>query len=53
MCMEVIKQARIKRIIYTTKQEKHNNLPKPTQIKIEDVENYKQLLKDFFKNQRK
>ena len=53
MCMEVIKQARIKRIIYTTKQEKHDNLPKPTQIKIEDVENYKQLLKDFFKNQRK
>ena len=53
MCMEVIKQARIKRIIYTTKQEKHNNLPKPTQIKIEYVENYKQLLKDFFKNQRK
>ena len=53
MCMEVIKQARIKRIIYTTKQEKHHNLPDPMQIKMEDVENYKQLLKNFFKNKRK
>ena len=53
MCMEAIKQARIKCIIYTAKQEKHHNLPDPMQIKIEDVENYKQLLKDFFKNKRK
>ena len=53
MCMEAIKQARIKCIIYAADQQKHVNLKQPKSIKMNDVENYSQLLKTFFKNQRK
>ena len=52
MCMEVIKQARIKCIIYAAKQEKKANLKTPELIQIKNVENSRNLLKDFFKNKR-
>lgn len=53
MCLEVIKQARIKKVYYYAKQEKHANLP---DIKLERIGNnkdYSSLLKEFFKNKRK
>lgn len=53
MCMETIKQARIKCIIYACKQQKHPNLKKPEMIKIKDVEKSSELLKNFFKLKRK
>ena len=53
MCLEVIKQARIKTIFYCAKQTKQINYKEIKFIKIEDVENYSDLLKKFFKNKRK
>ena len=53
MCLEVIKQAKIKKIKYLTKQEKHIEDSPIEMIKIESVENSSKLLKDFFKNKRK
>ena len=53
MCMEVIKQARIKCIIYAAEQKKHPNLAKPKLIKLENVEKSSKLLKEFFKTKRK
>ena len=53
MCMEVIKQARIKQVIYAAKQEKQANLKDPDMVKLENVENSSILLKEFFKNKRK
>ena len=53
MCMEVIKQARIKCIIYATEQQKHPNLAKPQLIKLEKVEKSSKMLKEFFKIKRK
>ncbi len=52
MCIEAAKQARIKCIIYAAKQEKKANLKTPELIQIKNVENSKNLLKDFFKNKR-
>ena len=53
MCMETIKQARIKYINYACEQQKHPNLKQPKQIKIENVEKASELLKTFFKTKRK
>lgn len=53
MCLEVIKQARIKTVIYAAKQEKRSNLKDPLLIQIENVEKSSELLKNFFKNKRK
>ena len=53
MCLEVIKQARIKKVFYCAKQTKQINYKEIKFIKIEDVENYSDLLKKFFKNKRK
>ena len=52
MCIEAAKQARIKCIIYAAKQEKQANLKTPELIQIKNVENSRNLLKDFFKNKR-
>ncbi len=51
--MEVIKQARIKTVVYAAKQEKIVNLKQPEIIKLKNVENSSNLLKQFFKNKRK
>ena len=53
MCMEAIKQARIKCIIYAAEQEKKSNLKEPNIIKLKNVEKASILLKQFFKNKRK
>ncbi len=53
MCLEVIKQAKIKTVKYLSKQEKHITPPDIELIKIQSVENSGILLKDFFKNKRK
>ena len=53
MCMEVIKNARIKKIIYATKKKKEENLKKPELEQKIYVENSEKILKDFFKNKRK
>ena len=53
MCLEVIKQARIKEVYYSAKQEKETTIPKIKMIKIENVENSQKIIKDFFKNKRK
>ena len=52
MCLETIKQARIKKVIYIAKQEKHANLKEPEQIYLKNVENSSILLKNFFKDKR-
>ena len=52
MCLEVIKQARIKQIIYAASQQKQPNIKEPTKIKLENVEKASILLKTFFKNKR-
>lgn len=52
MCLEVIKQARIKKIYYITNRDKKNNA-NIEMIKINSVENYPATLKEFFKNKRK
>ena len=53
MCMEVLKQARIKTIYYGASQLKQVNYKPIPKIKIENVEKAQQLLTDFFKNKRK
>ncbi len=53
MCMEVIKQARIKKVFYGLNQKKQVNLKEPVMTKLENVENYEILLKSFFKDKRK
>lgn len=53
MCMEVIKQARIKQVIYAASQEKIANLKTPKMTKLENVENSSIMLREFFKNKRK
>ena len=53
MCLEVIKQAKIKKIKYLTNQEKQVKELKIEMIKLETVENASELLKEFFKNKRK
>lgn len=53
MCMEVIKQARIKKVFYGLSQKKQVNLKEPVMTKLENVENYEILLKSFFKDKRK
>ena len=53
MCLEVIKQARIKQVVYGAKQEKISNLKDPILIQMENVENSSKLLRNFFKNKRK
>ena len=53
MCLEVIKQAHIKQVIYGAKQEKISNLKDPILIQMKNVENSSKLLKNFFNNKRK
>ena len=53
MCLEVIKQAHIKRVIYAAKQEKQLAPQQIEMIQLKDVENSGKLLKQFFKNKRK
>ena len=53
MCLEVIKQARIKKIYYAAKQEKQPNIPNIEKIQIKNVEKSEKLIKNFFKNKRK
>ena len=52
MCLEAIKQARIKQIYYLAPQQKHNTLKTPKQTKITNIDKANQLLKTFFKNKR-
>ena len=52
MCLEVIKQARIKKVIYAATQQKQANIKEPKLIQLKNVENSSKLLKDFFKNKR-
>lgn len=53
MCLEVIKQARIKKVYFAAKQEKETNIPNIEMIQIENVENSGEIIKNFFKNKRK
>jgi len=53
MCLEVIKQAKIKKIKYLSNQEKKVKESQIEMIKLETVENSSELLKEFFKNKRK
>lgn len=53
MCLEVIKQARIKKVYYAAKQEKVANIPNVEMIQIKSVENSQKIIKTFFKNKRK
>ena len=52
MCLEVIKQARIKKVYYMAKQEKQINTKEIEMKQIEDVEKAQRLIKKFFKNKR-
>ena len=53
MCLEIIKQARIKKIYYYAKQEKITNQKEIELIKKENNLEFSTLLKQFFKNKRK
>ena len=53
MCLEAIKQARIKKVYYAAKQEKEKNEPEIEIIRIKNVENSEKIIKNFFKNKRK
>ena len=53
MCQEIIKQARIKKVYYLVERDKKINQKEIEMKKIEDVENYSEILKKFFKNKRK
>lgn len=53
MCMEVLKQARIKKIYYAAPQEKQINYKNIEKIQLKNVENSRKIIKDFFKNKRK
>ena len=53
MCLEAIKQARIKKVYYAAKQEKEINEPKIEIIRVKNVENSEKIIKNFFKNKRK
>ena len=53
MCLEVIKQARIKKVYYAAKQEKEINTSNIEMIQIKNVENSGEIIKNFFKNKRK
>ena len=53
MCMEVVKQSRIKKVICTAKQQKKDNLSTPPIVYLENVENSSLLIKNFFKKKRK
>ena len=53
MCLEAIKQARIKKIYYITERTKKNNYKDIKIVKIENIEKYSEELRKFFKNKRK
>lgn len=53
MCMEVIKNARIPKVVYIAKKQKKENLKTPNFEQQKNVENYEEILKNFFKKQRK
>jgi len=53
MCLEAIKQARIKKIYYLVERNKKIKEKEPQIIKIKNVENSSNILKEFFKNKRK
>lgn len=53
MCLEVIKQARIKKVYYIDEQLKKTKEVKIELDKIETVENSKKMLSNFFKLKRK
>ena len=53
MCLEVIRQARIKKVFYAAKQEKKEEKNLIEMKQIENVENSEEIIKNFFKNKRK
>lgn len=53
MCLEAIKQARIKKIYYSAPQLKKDNTKIPKLIQIENEEKSAKLIKTFFKQKRK
>lgn len=53
MCLEVIKQSRIKKVYYFAKNEKEINNNEIELIRIKNVENSSNMIKTFFKNKRK
>lgn len=53
MCLEVIKQARIKKLYFAAKQEKETNISNVEMIQIKNGENSSKIIKNFFKNKRK
>lgn len=52
MCLEVIKQARIKKVIYSTPQTKHSNLKTP-ELECKIKQEATNLIQNFFKEKRK
>ena len=53
MCIETIKQARIKTVYYASKQNKTIKDKEINMIQVKNVENSDKLLKNFFKTKRK
>ena len=53
MCLEIIKESRIKKVYYLTERDKIIKDKKIELIKIKHVENTEIILKKFFKNKRK
>ena len=53
MCLNAIKQARIKKVIFLTKQEKKINYKDTELIYLNINEKSKDMLRNFFKNKRK
>ena len=52
MCIEVIKQARIKKIYYASAKTKNNSEIQLKMIKLKDDKHFNKLLSNFFKNKR-
>ena len=53
MCLEIIKEARIKKVYYLAERTKETKDKKVELIKIKNVEKSGQMLTTFFKNKRK
>lgn len=53
MCLETIKQSRIKKVYYFAKNEKEISNNEIELIRIKNVENSSNMIKTFFKNKRK
>lgn len=52
MCLEVIRQARIKKIYYAASKIKNNNELKLKMIKLKEYNKTSELITEFFKNKR-